>query len=60
MRTPAIVLLAGVGLAGCVVVPVDPAPAVYVDPAPHVYVYGSYYYGPRPRYHHRHPGHYAR
>lgn len=43
MRTLTIVLLACVGLSGCVVVPVDPVPEVYVAPPP-VFVQPYFYY----------------
>lgn len=53
MKRLAILLLAGVGLAGCVAVAEPyPAPGVYVAP-PSVTYYG-YYGGPRYRHHHHH------
>ena len=67
MKTPLAVLAATVAaatvlLAGCVAVPVEPAPAVYAPPpvvyapAPRVvvqpYVYGHYYYRRAPYWRH--------
>ena len=60
MKRFAILLLAGVGLAGCVAVAEPPPPAgVYVAPPTVVvrpYAYYGYrgYYGPRHRHHHYH------
>jgi hypothetical protein len=51
MKRLAILLLAGVGLAGCVAVAEPPHARVYVGP-PAVTYYG--YYGPRYRHHHHH------
>ena len=58
MKRLAILLLAGVGLAGCVAVAEPyPGPGIYVaPPAPTVVVrpYGYYGYYSGPRYRHRH------
>lgn len=61
MKRLAILLLAGVGLAGCVAVAEPlPPPGVYVAPPPVVvrpygyYGYYGYYGGPRYGYYHRH------
>ncbi len=53
MKTLAVLLLAGVSLGGCAVVPYEPAPVVYAAPSPPVvvvrpapvYRYGGYYGG---------------
>ena len=52
MKTLAVLLLAGVSLGGCAVVPYEPAPVVYAAPPPVVvvrpapiYGYGGYYGG---------------